>query len=74
MYAGFALVDHVVPPGAIVVHPKYCEHCANTMIVANGQRYCRPCGARFLLPLDYTDYLALAPDHTHLERDQPSYW
>jgi hypothetical protein len=43
------------------------------MIAQRSQRYCWSCGARFLLPESFEDYLALAPAHTHLERDLPHY-
>lgn len=43
MYEGFALADHVVPEGAVVVCCKVCEVCGCMMFVANRERYCLDC-------------------------------
>lgn len=64
--------EHVVPPGSIVVHDKFCEHCGRMMFVPNHQKYCRPCGARFLLPLDFEDYITGLPNGVTVRL--PSYW
>jgi len=74
LFQGFMMADHRVDPADIVVQARYCQHCGKEMFVRNGQKYCRPCGSRFLLPIDYEEYLTLAPDHTNLKRDLPSYW
>lgn len=73
LFQGFMVADHRISPTDVLVNAKLCEHCGKEMFVTNGQKYCRPCGARFLLPFDYEEYLALAPDHTHLERNLPHY-
>jgi|HubBroStandDraft_4_1064222.scaffolds.fasta_scaffold73264_2 uncharacterized Zn finger protein (UPF0148 family) len=47
VYAGLAFAGHRVPPGCVVLHPKFCEKCGANMFVENGTRYCRCCEANF---------------------------
>jgi len=41
--SGFILADHVVPQGAIIVAPHFCERCGLQMYVPYGVRWCNDC-------------------------------
>ncbi len=74
MMQGFIEVEHRVPLDARVLHPAYCQNCGKLMFVEKRQKYCVPCGTRYLLPLDLTIYLeTAAPAHVDLGRDLPHY-
>ena len=73
MMQGMMVTDHRVPDGFVVVTMRFCQNCGRVMTVRPSQKYCIPCCAKYLLPVDFSYFLEGAPPHTRLERDLPHY-